>query len=149
MGKKNFRSWYRRTFDVPTEWDPDNRVLLNFGAVDYETTVFVNGHNATKHEGGYWAFEIDITEYLSKNGTNELYVISVSRDRLLISTQAGLCLGSHKSKHCAAPTREASARSTAHLVHALQRNLADGMARVGTHRAHYQNRPQRRHEWRW
>jgi beta-galactosidase/beta-glucuronidase len=77
MGKKNFRSWYRRTFDVPAEWNSDNRVLLNFGAVDYETTVFVNGHNATKHEGGYWAFEIDITDYLSKNGTNELYVYSI------------------------------------------------------------------------
>jgi len=74
MGKKNFRSWYRRTFDVPTEWNPNNRVLLNFGAVDYETTVYINGQMATKHEGGYWAFEVDITDYLSKNGTNELYV---------------------------------------------------------------------------
>jgi beta-galactosidase/beta-glucuronidase len=77
MGKKNFRSWYRRTFDVPIEWDPQNRVLLNFGAVDYETTVFVNGHNATRNLGGYWAFEVDITDYLLKNGTNELYVLLV------------------------------------------------------------------------
>jgi hypothetical protein len=74
LGKKTFRSWYRRTFDVPEEWDAENRVLLNFGAVDYETTVFVNGHNVTKHTGGYWAFETDITDYLSKNGTNELCV---------------------------------------------------------------------------
>jgi beta-galactosidase/beta-glucuronidase len=74
MGKKNFRSWYRRTFDVPAEWKSDNRVLLNFGAVDYETTVYVNGHQVANHTGGYWAFEMDVTDYLSKNGTNELYV---------------------------------------------------------------------------
>ncbi|KAF2682961.1 glycoside hydrolase family 2 protein [Lentithecium fluviatile CBS 122367] len=74
MGRKAIRSWYRRTFDIPTEWNPDNRVLLNFGAVDYETTVFVNGHNATKHTGGYWSFEIDITDFLYTNVTNELLV---------------------------------------------------------------------------
>lgn len=72
MGKKNFRSWYRRTFDVPSKWNPENRVLLNFGAVDYETTVYVNGKKVFKHTGGYWSFEIDITDQLAKNGTNEL-----------------------------------------------------------------------------
>jgi beta-galactosidase/beta-glucuronidase len=47
-------------------------VVLNFGAVDYEATVFVNGKNVTRHVGGYWSFNVDITDYLNDNGTNEL-----------------------------------------------------------------------------
>src|SRR5205823_14819642 len=36
------RLWYRRAFDVPRKWK-GQRVLLHFGAVDFETAVFVNG----------------------------------------------------------------------------------------------------------
>jgi beta-galactosidase/beta-glucuronidase len=46
--------------------------LLNFGAVDYEATIFVNGQKAGTHTGGYFEFSIDVTEYLNANGTNEL-----------------------------------------------------------------------------
>src|ERR1041385_8192638 len=34
------RVWYRRTFDVPKAWN-GKRVLLHFGAVDWEASVFV------------------------------------------------------------------------------------------------------------
>lgn len=64
-------SWFSTTFDVPASFTND-RVLLNFGAVDYEATVFVNGHNATFHRGGYFAFTVDITDYLHAGDTNEL-----------------------------------------------------------------------------
>jgi beta-galactosidase/beta-glucuronidase len=67
-------SWYRTTFKVPRKWSGD-QVLLNFGAVDYEATVFVNGHNVSFHRGGYSAFAVDVTDYLaSKRKHNELYV---------------------------------------------------------------------------
>lgn len=36
------RSWYLRKFHVPSDWS-ERHVLLNFGAVDYGATVFVNG----------------------------------------------------------------------------------------------------------
>ena len=70
--------WYRRDIDIPEEWLADGRrVILNFGAVDYEATVFVNGtsgrYQATKHTGGHSAFSADITTRL-KAGTNTLYV---------------------------------------------------------------------------
>jgi hypothetical protein len=80
QGANTFYSWYRTMFTVPPTWTGD-RVLLNFGAVDYEATVFVNGQNATFHRGGYSAFSVDVTDYL--NGRhNELYVISyIVRDR--------------------------------------------------------------------
>lgn len=67
------RLWYRRNFVVPENWD-GNRILLHFGAVDYETEVYVNGESLGKHFGGYDAFSFDITDYLTQNGTQELTV---------------------------------------------------------------------------
>ncbi len=64
--------WYRRTFYVPGSWD-DQRVLLNFGAVDWEATVFVNGRELGGHRGGYDSFSFDITDAL-RTGSNELIV---------------------------------------------------------------------------
>lgn len=71
QGENTIYSWYRTTFTVPKNWTGD-RVLLNFGAVDNEATVFVNGHFATFNRGGYFAFSVDVTDYL-KDGQNELY----------------------------------------------------------------------------
>lgn len=70
MGNYTIHSWYRTTFDVPSSWT--DRVLLNFAAVDYQATVFVNEKQVANHTGGYWSFNIDITDQLNKNGTNEL-----------------------------------------------------------------------------
>ncbi|KAF2704696.1 glycoside hydrolase family 2 protein [Pleomassaria siparia CBS 279.74] len=74
MGSRMIWSWYRTTFDVPSNWTRNNRVILNFGAVDYEATVFVNGRKAGFNRGGYWAFNIDITDFLHSQGKNELLV---------------------------------------------------------------------------
>ena len=56
------RVWYRRTVTV----DPvgDERVLLHFGASDWETQVFVNGQHVGRHQGGYDPFTVDITDAL-------------------------------------------------------------------------------------
>jgi beta-galactosidase/beta-glucuronidase len=52
--------WYRRT--VPGEsLKRGERLILHFGAVDYRATVWVNGHVAAHHEGGYTPFQLDIT----------------------------------------------------------------------------------------
>lgn len=64
--------WYKRSFEVPQDWD-GKRVRLNFGAVDYLATVYVNGMKAGTHKGGYTAFSFDITDYL-RAGENELIV---------------------------------------------------------------------------
>ncbi|KIW00152.1 uncharacterized protein PV09_08328, partial [Verruconis gallopava] len=74
QGENTIYSWYRTTFTVPSTWTGD-RVLLNFGAVDYEATVFVNGHNVTFHRGGYTGFSVDVTDYLI-SGHNELIVFA-------------------------------------------------------------------------
>ncbi len=56
--------WYRKTVSVPENWG-DRRVILNFGAVDWETTVWVNGQIIGKNENGYLPFEFDITDALT------------------------------------------------------------------------------------
>lgn len=73
--KPDDRIWYKRSFTVPTEWKGKS-VILNFEAVDYSTTVLVNGAIVGFHKGAYDRFSFDITDYLKKNGTQEI-VISV------------------------------------------------------------------------
>jgi beta-galactosidase/beta-glucuronidase len=62
IGDRSFHGcvWYRRQFSVPPEWS-GRRVLLNFGAVDYRATVWVNGIVVGTHEGGHTPFSCDIT----------------------------------------------------------------------------------------
>ena len=67
------RLWYRRSFKVPPGWK-GNRILLHFGAVDWEATVYLNGNEIGIHRGGYDAFSFDITDALAKGGDNELVV---------------------------------------------------------------------------
>jgi len=67
------RLWYRRTFDVPPGWAP-RRVLLHFGAVDWDATVWVNGKAVGSHKGGYDAFAFDITDALKPTGPQEVVV---------------------------------------------------------------------------
>ena len=53
--------WYRKTVSIPENWG-DRRVILKFGAVDWETTVWINGNQIGKNENGYLPFEFDITD---------------------------------------------------------------------------------------
>ena len=67
--------WYRKTVDITAEQLKGN-VLLHFGAVDYETTVYINGKKAGYHKGGYSSFKFDVTEYLTE-GENVIIVNAV------------------------------------------------------------------------
>jgi hypothetical protein len=69
------RMFYRRTFQVPASWTAGSgRLLLHFGAVDYETRVWVNGTLVKTHKGGYDAFSADVTKALRKKGPQEVVV---------------------------------------------------------------------------
>jgi hypothetical protein len=76
VGEAN-RLVYRRTFKLPTEeaWK-NKRILLHFGAVDWECTVWVNGVVVGTHRGGYDPFSFDITRALQKqtSGSHEILV---------------------------------------------------------------------------
>jgi hypothetical protein len=63
--------WYRRKVEVPKAWR-GGKVLLHFGAVDWESTVWVNGSEAGTHRGGYDPFTYDITPYLGPGKAQEI-----------------------------------------------------------------------------
>jgi hypothetical protein len=71
--KRAARLWYRRTFVVPKAW-AGQHVLLHFGAVDWEATVWLNGKKLGSHRGGYDGFGFDVTEFLKEEGDQELIV---------------------------------------------------------------------------
>jgi beta-galactosidase/beta-glucuronidase len=66
------RLWYRRQF-TPDRFPEGKRVLLHFGAVDWECKVWVNDVFIGEHQGGYDPFSFDITAALTE-GVNELIV---------------------------------------------------------------------------
>lgn len=66
------RLWYRKAFTIPQDMQ-GKRILLHFGAVDWQCTVYVNHRLAGQHTGGYCAFSFDITDLL-QDGENELVV---------------------------------------------------------------------------
>ncbi len=81
IGYKGFMNcvWYKKNITIPKKW-ADKNVLLHFGAVDYETTVYVNGEKAGTHRGGYSSFCFDITKYL-KDGENSIMVAAVDNNK--------------------------------------------------------------------
>ncbi|MFK0115685.1 PA14 domain-containing protein [Streptomyces sp. NPDC090994] len=70
------RMWYRRTFTVPKDWKvgSQQRLQLNFGAVDWQSEVYVNGVKVADHKGGYDKFSADVTDALKPGRTQELIV---------------------------------------------------------------------------
>lgn len=65
--------WYRRSFTVPDNMK-GKRLLLHFGAVDWEAKAYVNGHEVGRHTGGYDPFTFDITDAVTADGEQELTV---------------------------------------------------------------------------
>lgn len=65
--------WYEREFSIPSSWRGQN-VLLHFGAVDWQTDIWVNGEYVGQHKGGFDPFSFDITPNLRKSGTQTLRV---------------------------------------------------------------------------
>jgi beta-galactosidase/beta-glucuronidase len=71
--------WYRRRFDEP-KLEAGQRLILHFGAVDYEASVWVNGRFAARHQGGYTPFSADITDLLSGNGGPQTIIVRAHDD---------------------------------------------------------------------
>ena len=61
-------SWYKKSFSASSE----GRVFLVFEGVNQEVKVFVNGKLAGSHLGGYTAFNVELTDYISEDGHNEI-----------------------------------------------------------------------------
>jgi beta-galactosidase/beta-glucuronidase len=65
--------WYRRTVNISDGFRKGRQIVLHFGAVDYQATVWVNGEHAGSHRGGNVGFAVDLTDYL-KSGDNVIVV---------------------------------------------------------------------------
>ena len=65
--------WYHREFSVPEDWR-GRRVLLHFGAVDYEAEIFIDGRSAGVHYGGSSSFHLDITRLVEPGRAHHLVV---------------------------------------------------------------------------
>lgn len=71
--------WYRKTIFLTPE-QLSGHVILHFGAVDYQATLWVNGEQSITHRGGFSSFEADITSLL-RPGENTLVVQAVDDTR--------------------------------------------------------------------
>lgn len=69
--------WYRRSFDRP-DWSAQE-VLLNIGACDYTTDVYLNGHHVCQHQGGYTPVQSPVGRFL-KETDNVLVVRAADTD---------------------------------------------------------------------
>ena len=94
--------WYRRA--IPAERRGGERLILHFGAVDQEAEVYINDSLVASHCGGYTAFEVDITDFIS-DGENILTV------RVKDATD----------------TNEYTHKARRHMVHPPERHMADGV----------------------
>ncbi len=65
--------WFRRDIEVPASF-PGTVAELNFGAVDYEARVWVNGVYVGRHIGAYTSFKVNVTAALHKGGQNLIAV---------------------------------------------------------------------------
>ncbi|WP_423147201.1 glycoside hydrolase family 2 protein [Rubrolithibacter danxiaensis] len=65
--------WYQTSFTLPAQMKGKN-TLLHFGAVDWETDVYINGKKVGSHQGGYDPFSFDISPYLKKGNKQEIAI---------------------------------------------------------------------------
>jgi beta-galactosidase/beta-glucuronidase len=65
--------WYRGELDAP-EIGAGERLLLHFGAIDYQATVWVNNSQVATHQGGYTPFTVDISYYARRARTIAIVV---------------------------------------------------------------------------
>lgn len=65
---------YTRDIFVPNDWS-NKRLFVKFYGVQSIADVFVNGHHAGEHRGGWTAFTFEITPFLKYGENNSLVVV--------------------------------------------------------------------------
>ena len=66
--------WYLKNVEIP---NTDKNVILHFGAVDYESYIYVNHKEVYHNIGGFVGFDIDITNYVNKGEENVITVCAI------------------------------------------------------------------------
>ena len=89
--------WYRREVEIPSEWAGSD-VLLHFGAVDYDATVWVNGTEVVRHRGGFTPFSVNLRGVAAPGETAT--VVLRARDENHIPQPRGKQAGSYAPHGC-------------------------------------------------
>ncbi|MEM5016805.1 beta-glucuronidase [Metabacillus indicus] len=63
--------WYERTFHVPNGWK-DQRIVLRVGSASNHAVMWINGHEVTRHKGGYLPFEAEVTNFIKWGEKNRV-----------------------------------------------------------------------------
>ena len=66
--------WYLKKVEIPST---EKNVILHFGAVDYESYIYVNHKEVYHNIGGFVGFDIDITDYVIKGEENTITVCAI------------------------------------------------------------------------
>ncbi len=66
--------WYKNQVTLSNKQKKGDRVLLHFGAVDWQCDVYVNGKHIGRHEGGFDPFSFEITEALKKGNKQDVAI---------------------------------------------------------------------------
>ncbi|UPL48396.1 glycoside hydrolase family 2 protein [Hymenobacter sublimis] len=64
--------WYKKSFTLTPK--AGKRYFLYFGAINYESHIYLNGKKLGKHQGGFTPIQYDITSQLSPSGDNFVVV---------------------------------------------------------------------------
>lgn len=65
--------WYATRFFVPAAWQND-RIVVRFGSVTHRCTVYCNGQEVARHEGGFLPVVADLTAVIRPGQENTLVV---------------------------------------------------------------------------
>ena len=66
--------WYLKKLNIE---DNGLDVILHFGAVDYESYLYINGKEAYHNIGGYVGFDVDITSYVKRGEENIITLCAI------------------------------------------------------------------------
>lgn len=66
--------WYKSEVELSKKQKKGERVLLHFGAVDWQCDVYVNGEHIGRHEGGFDPFSFEISQALKKGKKQEVAI---------------------------------------------------------------------------
>ena len=66
--------WYLKKMNIE---DNGLDVILHFGAVDYESFIYINGKEVYHNIGGYIGFDIDITPFVKRGEENIITVCAI------------------------------------------------------------------------
>jgi beta-glucuronidase len=77
--------WYRTKFDYQKK-NPDNRIFVHFGAINYQADVYLNGHKLGRHIGGFTPFNFEITGLIKEIDNSLVVKVDNKRKREAVPT---------------------------------------------------------------